>query len=867
MKLKIKAWAGKNKWYILAFVIPFVVAVAAYICQGLWPFGDRGVSIIDSYHQYVPFFSELQYKWRNFDSLMYSWNGGLGMNFWAVVAYYLASPLNILLLIFPKSMVMECFAFIYFIKIGLAGMTFSIFIGRRFEHYGPAVSVFGCCYALSSFIVGYGWNIMWLDCIVLFPIVMLGIYRLVKTGKGWLYGASLALCIFTNYYISIMICLFVCIYFLAELSFNKKEWLGEKVRRLFRFAGYSLMAGGFGAVMLMPTAYTLMSSQSASSTFPSTLKFYHNIFEILCQHFTAVVPTCLSGNFNLYCGGAMMVLVPVYLLNRKTRIWEKLIRLLIAAFLLVSLNTNFLTYIWHGFHFPNGLPGRFSFIYIFVILMMAYEGFLNRKYCPKWVPFLASGLWLGFLFYCWRSGKVELEIYTWGINIAILIVYGILLTVICCVKKKRKLAEITLLAIVLLEACGYGAFGFCMNGTVNRKDYYSDQKSVAALKKEISDREGDDFYRIELEERRGRDDITWHNLPGMSLFSSTVNAGVDNLVRRLGFYAVTNKYSYQGATPETDAFFNIKYLLSNIEQDNIRTFEWLDTNDGKNLYQNYCALGMGFMVSEDILQWDYEKTNPFDVINHMTTLCTGLDSQPYHYFGLPEPTAEGCDLTTDSWADWSYTATDGGDGTVTYTYTPDAYQDLYIYFKATHCKKLEVVTPSGKKSYSDEDGHIVHLGSLNGGDRITLVFHLDDEYDNGSIKLIAGEHHMDAFYQIFDTLKNGRFVTEHVSSTRISGTIRAEEKGIMFTSIPYEKGWTVKVDGEKVTPEKIGGAFIGIPLSAGEHSIAMNYRPEGFVPGLIITCISGALFVVFGKKEKKHSEVFEEPENPEQQED
>ena len=93
---------------------------------------------------------------------------------------------------------------------------------------------------------------------------------------------------------------------------------------------------------------------------------------------------------------------------------------------------------------------------------------------------------------------------------------------------------------MLVEACGYGAFGLCMNGTVNRKDYYSDQNGVSVLKKEVDEREAGDFYRMELEERRGRDDVTWHHLPGMSLFSSTANAGVDHLAKRLGFYAVTN---------------------------------------------------------------------------------------------------------------------------------------------------------------------------------------------------------------------------------------------------------------------------------------------------------------------------------------
>ncbi len=855
MKVRIKHWISENIWYILAFVLPFVAAITAFICQGMWPFGDRGITIIDSYHQYVPFFSELQYKWRHFDSLFYSWNGGLGMNFWAVIAYYLASPLNLLLLVFPGSLVMECFSLIYFIKIGLAGLSFACFIRKRYNHYGFSITVFGCCYALSSFVIGYAWNIMWLDCIILFPMVMLGIHRLIYEGRGWLYGVSLALCIFTNYYIAIMICIFSCLYLLAELICERSVGVKGKIRRIFGFAGYSLMAGAFGAVMLLPTVYALMSSQSASSSFPTKVKFYHNVFELLCQQFTAVEPTCLDGNFNLYCGAAMMLLVPMYIFNRKTGLREKIVNMLLTVFLLVSLNTNYLAYIWHGFHFPNGLPGRFSFIYIFMLLTMGYEGYSHRKDCPKWTSVVSGLGWLAFLGYSWWSGKAELETYTWVINIVLLLVYSVWLAVLHHLVKPWKVLEIGLLAVMLVEACGYGVFGLCMNGTVNRKDYYSDQKAVRTLKSAADAMAQGDFYRMELEERRGRDDVTWHHLPGMSLFSSTANAGVDHLAKRLGFYAVTNKYSYQGATPESDAFLNIQYLVSKHKEDAIRTFEWIDETEERNLYRNYCALGLGFMVSDSILDWDYEKTNPFEVTNQLVLSATDMEIRPFNYFGFPEPTAEGCELTTDSWADWSYTATSGEEGKVTYTYTSEKNQDLYVYFKASHCTKVEVIHNTGTETYSDEDGHIFQVGTVAAGETVILNFYLDDAYDDGSIKLIAAEHSMDAFYQVVDLLKQQRWTLDTVSSTRLSGTITACEDGMMFTSIPYDEGWTVRVDGETVKPEKIADAFIGISLSNGEHKIEMSYCPQGFRMGLLLTCISVILFIetwFLEKRLKKH---------------
>ena len=851
MSRKIKSWVSRNAFHILAFLIPFFVVVVAFICQGMWPFGDRGIAIIDSYHQYVPFLSELQYKWRHFDSLFYSWNGGLGMNFWAVIAYYLASPLNLLLLVFPKSMVMECFSLIVFIKIGLSGLSFSYFLKKRFHHEGIELTVFGCCYALSSFSIGYSWNIMWLDCIVLFPLVMLGIYRLCRNGRGWLYGISLALCIFINYYIAFMICIFSCIDFLMEIVCVRHVSMRKKICRSFKFAGYSLIAGGFGAVMLIPTASALMASQSAKSSFPSSIKFYRDFFELLCQHFTAIEPTDLSGNFNLYCGVAVLLLIPVYLANKRIRIKDKIFHIAVAAFLLISLNTNYLTYIWHGFHFPNDLPGRYSFIYIFMLLTMAYEGFRGLNRCPRWLPAVSAEIWMLVLAGCWWFDLADLESYTWVINCVAVWIYGLLLTCVLLWKNKKRKLKVLLLGIMLIEACGYGIFGLCHNGTVDRKDYYSDQKAVWTLKSEIEEREADNFYRVELEERRGRDDVTWHNIPGMSLFSSTVNAGVDHLAKRLGFFAVTNKYSYQGATPETDAFFNIKYLMSNQKSDTVRTFEWMSEADGKNLYINHCALGLGFMVSDNILNWDYEKTNPFDVINQMVMAATDSEEKPFRYFGIPDPSAEGCDLTTDTWADWSYTSTDNGEGEITYTYVSDKEQDFYFYFKAAHCVSVRVAYLENKKTYSDEDGHIVHVGQLSEGDEVTLTFKLDKDYSSGTIKLIAAEHSMDTFYNIFNTLSEQKWDIDRATSTKLHGSVDVQKAGMLFTSIPYDEGWHIRVDGQDTEPEKIGDAFIGISLSEGTHEIEISYCPKGFKSGLCITVVCGILLILTGFIEKK----------------
>lgn len=91
-------WPKNPHFYgALAMLLPLTTILIAYIAMGVFPFGNQATMIIDSYHQYVPFFSEFHDKIWHGESFLYSWHGSLGFNFIAVQAYYLASPLNFLI--------------------------------------------------------------------------------------------------------------------------------------------------------------------------------------------------------------------------------------------------------------------------------------------------------------------------------------------------------------------------------------------------------------------------------------------------------------------------------------------------------------------------------------------------------------------------------------------------------------------------------------------------------------------------------------------------------------------------------------------------------------------------------------------------
>ena len=165
-------------------MIPAVVVAVSFAVNLVYPFGDHGVLIIDSLHQYLPFFTEFHEKLVNNESFLYSMGGGLGINFWATIAYYLASPMNFLLVLFPKRNMMDVMALFIVLKLGLCGCTFSWYLAYKEKGKSYFPVLFGTMYALSSFMIGYYFNLMWFDSIAMLPLVMLGIERIVKGGNG-----------------------------------------------------------------------------------------------------------------------------------------------------------------------------------------------------------------------------------------------------------------------------------------------------------------------------------------------------------------------------------------------------------------------------------------------------------------------------------------------------------------------------------------------------------------------------------------------------------------------------------------------------------------------------------------------------------
>lgn len=816
MKFKEKIKSIHPMYYI-SFFLPLVIMIAIFAVRGIYPFGDNVYLRSDMYHQYCPFFSELWDKIRNGGSLFYSWEIGLGSNFTALYGYYLSSPLNWFIGFFPHNYIIELMNIIILIKLSLASTTFTYYIAKRFNVRNITVSIFGMFYALSGFTAAFSWNLMWFDCMLLLPLVLLGLERLINEDKGILYTITLGLTILSNYYIAIMVCISIVFYFvvlLVTMPVPKRK--SVYLQKIGYFTLFSLLAGALSAAILLPELYALGLTASSDISFPKTLTQYFSVITVLNRQL-ANTEVCIGLEHlpNIYCGVAVFLLYPLYIFNKKISLREKIAKSILLFVFIFAFSFNIPNFIWHGFHYPNSLPARQSFIYIFILLTMCFDAYKDMKDYSISQITKAFGLFLIYLLWLDHSGGDNDPDYT---ILFINAVFMLLYVIIAFLYKKDKLKIHFIVFLLFCVSCIECTMNMEETGysTTGRSAYFKDYESVQTLTDELSESD-DSFYRIaKAFGYRSKNDAAWHNFNSASVFSSTAYAGITDLFGQLGLEHSMNAYADHGATPLVYSMFDIKYILSNKELHDDYTLELVDVNDGEYLYHAKYTLPLGYMVKSDINdEWNYKTSNPFSVQNDFVLDNTGIPSL-FTALDFIDNDKNGINIDVEN----------------------DGY--VYIYIANKSVKTAKVTIDDDSENFAGiNHGRIIDLGWQTAGTQIRIADKDGEEALNAMVYTMDANKFIDAFNLLNS---QGLNVTSYTDTT-ITGTINVNEAGILMLSIPYDPSWTLKVNGVKTQMTEVAEALIGVELEPGEYTIELSFTPRGFKLGILISTF--ALLILF----------------------
>lgn len=835
---------GMNHMW-LALLLPMFIMALIYFAMQVWPSGENSVLVLDLNGQYVYYFEAIRDFFLGEQGILYSFERALGGEFLGIVAYYLASPFSFIVALFPEGMITESLYVILLLKCGLSGMNMCVYLHKSHPTKPVNEVIFSAMYALTSYGVVMQHNTMWFDCVLFFPLIMLGIESLIKEGKYKLFTVTLAVALLSNYYIGYMVCIGVAAYFFFYyFSCTKEERnpLGKNhhfLRTLGKMALFSAIAVGIAAVIILPAYYSLQFGKNEFSNPDYTFSQKFDFLDLISKMYPASYDTVRPAGWPfVYSGLLTLIFLPIFFMSNKIATRKKVAYGILSGFFVLSFASTTIDLVWHGFQKPNWLNYRYSFMFCFVIIVMAYLVFehLDKLDMRK---VYGVGIMLGLLIVILQKLEYDniKDLTTVWITVGFIFLYMILIS--GCSKSRMNGSVSTLLCIaVMLELF---ANGMCEIVSLDSDVHYSSRTGYRDFQYKwtpVADwmNENDKgFYRAEKTTHRKTNDNFLLNLKGLSNSTSTLNAKQIKFLNQMGYSSKSHWSKYLGGTPVSDSLLGIKYMLANTDDSLNRLWGepvYTDTKNSTAVYKNECALPIGYTVSSDVSEIDLEVyASPFIRMNTLISEMMG-DTETVQVFkpyaGITPETENITSSYIAGHRKYKKTSSEYS-GKVTYSFTAKNDYEIFVYFPSDYPRDVDLSLNGEELSefYTNETFRIVSLGHHETGEEIHVSMTLlaDEVYiDGGSPYFFYLDE--EVFRQVMPRLAEGGFnVTEHTDSM-LKGTVTAfENKTQLFLTIPYDEGWKVYVDGVEAETYEVLGALTAVDLEPGEHSVEMKYRP------------------------------------------
>lgn len=852
--MKIKDILTRAVKLLLAFGIPSVLILIVFHNANIF-MGEYSVLTSDLNGQYSSYFAYFCDAIRNGNSILYTFSKFLGGDTFSLLGYYMLSPFNIILLLYPADMIATGVLYIIVLKLGTVGLTSYIYFSRKRGYIFRSL-IFSTSYALMGYVCAYFMHVMWLDAIYMLPLVAIGLERMFEKKKYSMYVVTLTLSVVFCYYTGYMIAGFTLLY-TAYLIFRENRKISDVWKMIATYFITTFIALGMSMVTLLPTLISQMGGHGGGQVTNYGIK--HNIINVFSKLFTNSYDfnDFADGMPQIYCGTFVVVLVVLYFviphgkdadankswLNRE-KIWAGI---LFAAFVL-SFIVGILDVVWHGFASPNNFNHRYSFIFVFVMILFAekcFEELLSKSGLIHYIVSIVIVTTIALLVIAMDYDMVS-NTYVLA-DIALLIITCVLMYMVNS-KPNIAMLEPVMIGFVIIYTVGQ----LYINGThyvgVHTYDDYSFAgyyRQVKPVVEEINTMD-DDLYRIEKYFFNSQNDPMMLSYNGLSHFSSTEKNYVKEFAANMGY---TKNYDFwafydKGASPAGDSLMGIRYILSNNEQDNIAG-EPLVSLNGINVYKNEDALAIGNVCPSDVKSIEAVIGNPFYLQNEMYKSMSGIDKDIFsaNEYKISSTNLDGAP-SSDVPGETIYVRKNQDNAaTLTISFVASDNNNVYMYLPSTSRPGVTVyVNDNNAGEYlSTYHSGIFSIGSFEAGTIVDIKLELMEGYLSFAKPLI---------YSLDDSVlsdmcktiqSNSWSVTEHDNShIEADINVTADDK-VLLMSVPYDESWQIKVDGKDTQAICVADALMAIDVTEGSHHIVMTYHPAGLFAGIIISIVS--LFV------------------------
>lgn len=798
--------------------------------------------------QYSSFFSHLHDILHGDASFVYSFSRAIGGEMLGVFGYYMISPFHLIFYFFDAEHIYEGVFLLTLLKSGSCGLAMYHFLQSK--KAGAAGLIFSTAYALSAYMIAYQFNIFWLDGVIILPILILGVERLVENQRCQVYIFALAYGIITNFYIGYMLCIFSVLYFLCYFFLIS---LAEKrLRTMLLYIGSSLAGGALSGISSLPMLFVLAQGKGAANIDltqllqnKTKLFGYWSLFEKSLLG-TISEEQMTAGKPLLYCGILTLILVFSWFCNPRNHWREKLGYFLLLIFMLVSLTFYHLNTIWHGLNVPMGSPYRFSFLYIFLLLYIGCQGFVQlhagsvRAKWDKGVCFCVGAALLICLL--WRRHEILESTRTgvWFINALVVCYY----VVVLIYSKRQRICTALCMGMISAElVCNAGylySYSPAYQGvTATEYDaYYANmQPLLDTIKKDET------FFRTVWGEELARTDndgfmfniYTLNSYTSVENFNTSVFAGKMGLESTIAFGIHYNA----GITKAGEALLGVRYRITGEEGDAAYTL--LEKNEDFYLYENPAAFPLAFFTEGGITDVCDTKNNTFQYIADIYQCINPEETgELYEAVAMELVNADNCEKQDAVYRVYE----NGDDACVEYLAEVQTGCSLYLHFKNSGAYKAQVYKEEEVLEFTADGNQVKIIGTTEADETIRIRFYIkNEEYFNPDEVFLCTESE-EILASYVKAVQSQKITVDKKTDSHIS--IQCENESgnqqYLLCTIPYDEGWKITVDGKKTEAVKAAEHLLAIPIEEGAHEVVLSYIPKGMREGWAVTGMT--LFVL-----------------------
>lgn len=798
--------------YVASAILPVLIFLLCATFNKYLPFGNELLNSYDSFTQYPGMLLEYARLLRG-GNIFYSWGAGLGFNFFGTITYYGMSPLNLVSLLATPGNYHMFIAIMTFVRFALLGLSMCFYLDHK-KIKPLYVILFSTTYALMGYTATYYYNYIWIDSVVMLPLVIYGLDKLIEGKSPAFYIFSLAFTIIINYYIGYMICIFSLIWFIYKMVM-----IEDRKKLIKTFIISSLCAGVMSAVILLPSMFALLAGKAELYGSVNYLGINRNILSILYT-FTMgsyQLGDQMYGPALVYSSILVLVLTVFYFFNKDVSKKEKIATGLVILFFYLSFSVNFLNFAWQFFQRPIWWQSRFAFVFTFFLITLAANTLskidkteFETKHRLIALGLLIVGIIIGALAK-FQVANVTIRGYTYfflGFSILVLIEEMFL---------ADKKGFIVMLIVFTFAELTLNTFNSLKNNYryMSHTDYQYIKDEVPGIIENLN-RENDEFYRMEFVDEYSSNDGLYFGFNGFNYFNSARNIRVINMITKFGLKVSDQCHiRLSELDPVMLSLLNIKYVYG-------ENAEYLDKKTSR-IFENKYPLGIGFMVKPEITSFELESDDGVQNRNAILKTIVGGDKDFYKTIPVEK-----------------FNRTEEGDYiNFEYTFKSDGH---YLLLFANFGGTLEI---------NGNDELLGVTREIKPGDRVKIKYSIVSVFEEEDVFVRLLD--LDAYENSMKILSgNVLHAKENSNGHIIEGNVDVtSERDYLFTSIEYEDGMIVYVDGKEVEPDIVLGALIGLQLEEGHHEIYIDYVPKGLKSGAVISVVGLISSLVYLQIRKK----------------